>query len=540
MTERDGRLISRDFHSALNDIVAGLIGVDTTTLDPASRLQFDRAEAAASLLEALAPHIDSYRQPSQGATGVRPDTGAEIGQLLDRLMRRWQGHAAAQGAEFRIEAFVNQRLRLDAPAVTVERILSNLVENAVQHAPYGRVTLSVRTAAQDQVQFAVTDEGPGFSDVVLGQLFSHSSMPGAVPEAAAMPSLPTAKRLALELGGDITVHNVRGGGGELRGACATLSLRCRAQESHGQPTGERHLRGMHVLLADSDRSSRQIVADLLRDLGASCTAVGTGEDAFNALRLRRFDAAILDALLPPDSGGETIRKMRNLPGPRGRLLILVITSADLDEEGMRLFDAGADTLIPKLAGGPESLFDTMWTALHEARCRMPAARPHRPIASPAPARFTGSTCASDKPARPSWMPRQRTLLPEETAGSDVLADRLDHLVDIAGPSGKVELIERLSSDLARCRASLATAFYERDLREIRAQTHILISLTGAVGATRLHSAVHSMNLAAHENDWSSLHLTMSKVWPDLETVCEEVRATRSDLSAADQTEVRPA
>ena len=41
--------------------------------------------------------------------------------------------------------------------------LFNLIENAVKHTTDTKINLSIRYASDEQIEFAVTDEGPGIS-----------------------------------------------------------------------------------------------------------------------------------------------------------------------------------------------------------------------------------------------------------------------------------------------------------------------------------------------------------------------------------------
>lgn len=79
-------------------------------------------------------------------------------------------------------------------------------------------------------------------------------------------------------------------------------------------------------------------------------------------------------------------------------------------------------------------------------------------------------------------------------------ERYRRLIEIAGPEGAQELLERLREDLRQVERGLARALAGAApaLSEVRAQTHVLVSLAGAVGAVPLQRLAEALNAAAHE------------------------------------------
>lgn len=85
--------------------------------------------------------------------------------------------------------------------------------------------------------------------------------------------------------------------------------------------------------------------------------------------------------------------------------------------------------------------------------------------------------------------------PEAAAPVDPV--RYARLMEIAGPEGAQELLERLREDLRQVQNGLMRALAEPCTSEVRAQTHVLVALAGAVGATALQRLAEALNGAAH-------------------------------------------
>ncbi len=78
--------------------------------------------------------------------------------------------------------------------------------------------------------------------------------------------------------------------------------------------------------------------------------------------------------------------------------------------------------------------------------------------------------------------------------------RFRRLLEIAGPDTADELVHRLHLDLKSTRERLDEAMAAADWMEIRAQTHVLVSLAGTVGAADLQRLSEELNAAAHLRD----------------------------------------
>ncbi|GAA0384458.1 DNA-binding response regulator [Acrocarpospora corrugata] len=105
-----------------------------------------------------------------------------------------------------------------------------------------------------------------------------------------------------------------------------------------------HNGGMRVLVVDDDPAVRRSLTNALRRDGMD---VGEAEDGLSALdRLARvrYDALVLDVMLPEPNGLEVCRRLRD----RGdQTPILMLTARDLVADRVAGLDAGADDYLAK-------------------------------------------------------------------------------------------------------------------------------------------------------------------------------------------------
>jgi|ERR1017187_1497688 DNA-binding response OmpR family regulator len=101
---------------------------------------------------------------------------------------------------------------------------------------------------------------------------------------------------------------------------------------------------MRILVAEDDRTLREVLQRGLREAGYVVDVVGDGEAATNLLKDNEYEVAILDWRMPKRSGIETLSLVRDF-GVTTPILILTARDAPIDRvEGL---NAGADDYLVK-------------------------------------------------------------------------------------------------------------------------------------------------------------------------------------------------
>ena len=87
------------------------------------------------------------------------------------------------------------------------------------------------------------------------------------------------------------------------------------------------LEGVRVLVVDDVRAVREVVASILSHDGAEVTAVGSAEEALDALQGERPDVLLSDLAMPGKGGYWLIGQVRALPPERGGVTPAVALTA---------------------------------------------------------------------------------------------------------------------------------------------------------------------------------------------------------------------
>jgi HPt (histidine-containing phosphotransfer) domain-containing protein len=110
--------------------------------------------------------------------------------------------------------------------------------------------------------------------------------------------------------------------------------------------------------------------------------------------------------------------------------------------------------------------------------------------------------------------------------SDFDASRLSHLMTLTGPDLAVELLARLTEDLTSTEAQLDLGVATADWKRLREGSHVLISLSGSVGALSLQAMAETLNAIAHRQDRDALDALMPPLSGELASLIRLIRATQ--------------
>ncbi|MBS8228288.1 ATP-binding response regulator [Vannielia litorea] len=503
-------LFSHDIRSAVADVLSGLRLVDFSQLDPATAAQLQRVSTAG---ESLARLLDSaLRQFGEGSLTANGREAAPepvpLLAVMRNLERRWSGHAREVSMSLRLDIAADLPTVLHLDAGALDRVLANLLSNAFKYADWGEVVLAVDMRSGDELRFRVRDEGPGFTDAALARLFERGGRPGGQTKPGSGLGLHIAKEVATRLGGQLQVSNAAEGGAEVTLLLPRQSWAWHPDPASGTDPSADHeppplpdLSGLTALVAEDNPTNQLLFTQMLDHLGASWRLAPDGAEALRLLSGGGFDFALVDIDMPELSGTEVIARTRALKGETRLLPMLAVTAYVLQEHREKIYAAGADGILAKPVGSLAAFGQSIATLMLRTRGTAPEQ------IEPAPAH-----------------PRS-----EAEPAPDFCPERLDRLIAISGDDGGREFLTRLHADLCRSRITLAQAGAVGNAEEIRAQTHVIISLSGAVGAMPLQDLANLANAAAHRAQPSaSLAKTLTEIDSRLRGLIEAIALERAN------------
>ncbi len=210
-------------------------------------------------------------------------------------------------------------------ASRLKQVLYNYLSNALKFTPEeGRVSVRVTPEAAWQFRIAVEDTGLGIRAEDMSRLFVEFQQLDAAngnSYGGTGLGLALTKRIVEAQGGTVGVRSVLGQGSTftavLPRAAGPIGSAPPVVVIPGKP-------GAHAILVIEDNpADRQRLVRMLSEAGYEVQAASTGAEGLTRARARRYDAIVLDLLLPDMHGRDVLRGVRR--GPNKNTPVVVVT-----------------------------------------------------------------------------------------------------------------------------------------------------------------------------------------------------------------------
>jgi PAS domain S-box-containing protein len=306
------------------------------------------------------------------------------------LLQELRDIDALYGTHARVKGLALQSELALAPPTVVEgdrnklgQIVTNLLGNALKFTEQGHIGLHVwrDAAAADRIWFEVRDTGPGISPEELSDLFVPFRQGASGQEKGGTGlGLALSRDMARAMGGELTVASTPGVGTQVRFWLTLPASRSVVGAPVGQGTQVLDdATPCTVLVIEDDPDSRDVLVNLLREVGCTVMQACDGLEGLQRCRAERFDIVFSDIRMPHMNGVEMIERLRADPFT-ARLPVVAVSASSLEHERRFYIENGFQDFI----GKPYPFQDVYRALVHYAGVRL---RPVDPIvaeAEPAP------------------------------------------------------------------------------------------------------------------------------------------------------------
>jgi PAS domain S-box-containing protein len=240
-------------------------------------------------------------------------------------------------------------VRLDADAVRLSQVFSNLLINAGKYTdPGGQIELRAEVEG-DRVVVRVRDNGIGISAEMLPRLFTmFSQAEGALTrsDGGLGIGLALARGLVELHEGTVTAHSDGSGLGSEFVVSLPLGVATENVADLDRAEAAMAARRLRVLVVDDNRDSAAMCGAFVQSCGHDVRVVYAGTSALAAADEYRPDVIILDIGMPELDGYEVARQLRARESSRTPILI-AITGWGQDRDKSRAIEAGFDYHLTK-------------------------------------------------------------------------------------------------------------------------------------------------------------------------------------------------
>ncbi|AMA57370.1 hybrid sensor histidine kinase/response regulator [Bradyrhizobium sp. CCGE-LA001] len=446
-------VVSHELRTPLNGVMGMLQLLNDGGLDEIQRRHLATAAASGETLIALVDAVLEYAR-LEASTEMLETRDFRLDQLIEATADLLRPQAIGKGLAFDLtcDAAVNTAVHGDP--VRLNRILLNLIGNAIKFTPSGGIALSAAAERHDDhvlLRISVRDTGIGIAPDLHERIFEDFVQADdsiARRFGGTGLGLAIARRLTRLMRGELTVESAPGAGSTFTLEVPLVLAASGAQGAPASPS-----RPLRVLLVDDDPVNCEVGEAILTRLGHRATIARNGTSAIELASDQVFDVILMDLHMPDMDGVEAASKIRKLG--LARMPRIIAVTADVSTNAReRLAGAGIGKVVSK-----PILINALREAIEDERQAEPAATP----------------LAADELIDQSFLDDQRGLL------GAAQIDKLHHLLG--------ETSARLIDDITRAAAT-------GDHTQLARSAHQLGSAASALGLVRLFERSRDVELAA--------------------------------------------
>lgn len=447
-------VVSHELRTPLNGVMGVLQLLDDGSLGEAQRRHLATAAASGETLIALVDAVLEYAR-LEASTEILETRDFRLDQLIEAAANLMRPQALDKGLSFDLACDATVDIAAHGDPVRLNRILLNLIGNAIKFTPSGGIGVSAAAERHDDhllLRINVRDTGIGIAPELHERIFEDFVQADdsiARRFGGTGLGLAIARRLTRLMRGELKIESAPGAG-------STFTLEVPlgpAGNSVVQGTLAPPSRQLRVLLVDDDPVNCEVGAAILHRLGHHATIARNGASAIELARAEAFDVILMDLHMPDMDGVEAASRIGELG--LAKMPRLIAVTADVSRSARdRLAGAG----IAKVVSKP-ILINALREAIEDDLAAEPAA----------------AQLAAHELIDRLFLDDQRELL------GAAQIDKLQQLLQQTG--------ERLIDDITQAAAI-------GDHAQLARSAHQLGSAASALGLVRLFERCREVELAA--------------------------------------------
>ncbi len=267
------------------------------------------------------------------------DLSAIIQPLCEEKHLKWQ-----------VEGLAEDPIYVHADEIKLKQVLINLLGNAVKFVDSGFISLIVTPMENHLYRFEVSDSGKGIPQKFQESIFDpFEQEPEGMQKGGTGLGLTIVKKIVDLMGGTLSLESA-----PEKGARFFFSLNLPPAQDNVLARKKWDVETCHLvqgfsvkaLVADDNQHNRDVLWQILNDLGANVILAENGQEAVDQALAQKPDIVFMDMRMPVMNGIDAIQEIkRKLPG--NAIKTVAITASVFEHQREVIVQSGCEDFISK-------------------------------------------------------------------------------------------------------------------------------------------------------------------------------------------------